>query len=156
MKKDTPKNKTVTKQTVTKPATSQQDQQIALQLFEKGLLSGKTTLEKLGFDPKQEIDRKKTDSVKSPYGTGEVQSDPEWHKLQKENMRLSNREMEARVNAKKCEVTANRIEHARRNVEVIGRIVAPVNSLNWDDSLSMMEDVLKANLEILKEAKKIK
>jgi hypothetical protein len=156
MKKDTHKNKSVTKPSATEPI----NQQLVLQLYEKGLLSDETVLEKLGFNPSQETDRKKNNSSKGLRGVGPwSDNDPEWQKLQKKNMELSNRELEARAKSKEHEVTALRIEHARRNVEGIGKIVGALNlgsSDEWSDIKEPIKEVLTINLGVLKEIKKIK
>lgn len=151
MKKDTQKK--VTKPSVTEP----HNQQLVLQLYEKGLLSDETVLEKLGFNPTQETNRKKNNSSKGPRKLGSwFDDDLEWQQLQKENMKLGNRELEAKAKSKEHEITALRIEHARRNVEVMGKIVVPINSEQWPEANKIIKEVLKSNLEILQEVNKIK
>ena len=123
----------------------------AMQLYEKGLLSGKTLLGLLGFDASQEIERRKKD-VCQFRGMGSdrsIDSDPEWIKLSKENMALGNRELESRAKLKELEILFSRIEHARRNVEALSRLfstIAEPEAVN----------AIKKNIEIMCEVDKIK
>ena len=101
-----------------------------MQLYEKGLLSGKTLLGNFGFDPDQEIKRKQKDAIMlSQNDGGQSQRD-------------------------KIQVISSRIEQARRNVEVILRAI---NSFTEDKGpRKSLEEVLTVNLEIMKETKNIK
>ena len=92
---------------------------------------------------------------------------PELDELQKLNMELGNQELAARVELRKLEILSSRIEHARRNVEILYR-----NYTSGDDSKyeresdehykermelrKLLAEGVKVNLEILKETEKIK
>ena len=124
VKKDDPKvcnfNSSILKE-------SQQFQQFLMQLYEKGLLSGETVLKLSGFDPNQEIDRKKSDSIQCNT-KGSLNSSREYSDI---------------------EIKQIRIEQARRNVEALGKIM---NSLTEKDSV--MSDI-KANIKIMNEVSKL-
>ena len=101
-------------------------QSYVMRLYEEGLLSGNSLLGCFGFDPKQEMEQKKEEDSLKPKSFL-----PEPNSLQ---------------------VKSTRIEQARRNVEVLGKILA-----NIDDSKDKeINKVFKANLAILNETVDIK
>jgi hypothetical protein len=105
------------------------DRHQAMNLYEKGLLSAATLLEKMGYDPKQETDRRKNEKEVVSRCGGEV---PNWS------------------------VLSNKIEQARRNAEMVAKVLG-MQDLNFDDVVKkQLAETLSDSLNILKETSNIK
>lgn len=102
------------------------DRHQAMNLYEKGLLSAATLLEKMGYDPKQETDRRKNEKEVVSRCGGEV---PNWS------------------------VLSNKIEQARRNAEMASKALSSILDENIKKQL---EETLRDSLDILKETSNIK
>jgi len=111
-----------------------QDRNCALQLYEKGILSADSLLEKMGYDPKQETDRRKNNSkeVSNGGGIGRYDVNPSWS------------------------ILSNKIEHARRNAEMASKILSSRETVLGDDTMKQLEETLSDSLKILKETSNIK
>ena len=71
--------------------------------------------------------------------------------LQIEQIKLSNTNVAHIISERSLNMKANRIEQARRNVEVLSRAVGTFQ----DDVGKKMTEVLMLNLEVLKEVNKL-
>ena len=111
------------KNTKTQKTYSDQQKIFALQSYEKGLLSAQTLLDVMGFDAEQEIENKRFEIQRDTTITLPVNKDQ----------------------------LCNKIEHARRNIEVVSRVVGTFQ----DDIKKKMNEVIMLNLEILKEISKL-
>jgi hypothetical protein len=101
-------------QELVKGGIDDQFRSFVLQLYEKSLISGKTVVEMFGFDPDEEVKRKENDLAKVvPESLGTL----------KPIVRDTN------------QVLATKVEHSRRNVEILLR--------SWPVIRDMGEDVKK-------------
>ena len=107
--------------------------QQTIMLFEKGLISAQAVLDAFGFDPKQEMIRKKSDAV-------EFNSDNTIQNYKEQDHRIM----------------LNRIESARRNVEVVAKTVLSFTGEGGKDIQKLMLEVLMSNLKIMNETENIK
>jgi len=108
-----------------------QDRTCALQLYEKGILSADSLLEKMGYDPKQETDRRKNEKGHVSNGYNE---NPSWS------------------------IVSNRVEQARRNVEMISKVLT-IDAFKESDNntgYTLLLETMLENLKILNETKNIK
>jgi hypothetical protein len=107
------------------------DQQQALQLFDRGIISSKTLLESFDIDADQETKRKQEDATKiQPKRT------------------LGCRE-ETPLTTK-----STRIEQARRNVEALSRMKEIMRENT--DLMSIVYDSIDKNIKIMNEVSEIK
>lgn len=88
--------------------------------------------------------------------SSDLNSDPEYIKLQKEHLSLIIAQQKRDIKRSEIQVISDRIEQARRNVEVITRVIDAIGSLVEDDIRKKISDILAVNIEILKEVKDIK
>jgi len=104
----------------------------SIQLYEKGLLSGETLLEIVGFDPKEESKRKENDKQEDPskYARS-FKKDP-------------------------IDILSCRIEQARRNIECLIKSCNLYSLDGWQEVSSLAKEAFKDNIVILKETKNIK
>jgi hypothetical protein len=100
----------------------------ALQLCEKGLIKGEQLLNIMGFDGSEELARCKP--------------------AERENIELVNAQ-------RKADIIGNKIEQARRNVEVLTKTLQIMESLHMGEGISNIVGILNMNLEVLKEVTKI-
>ena len=101
--------------------------QFCMQLYERGLLSGTSMLDIVGFDSDQEIKRFKEDVVQ----------------FADTNKNGSSKRSESELTVKLA-----RIENARRNVEALSRL------REWDDELVL--ESIKKNIKVMDEVSEIK
>ncbi len=87
----------------------------------------------------------------------DVNVDPEYIALQKEQMSLCIAQQKRDVERSKIQVISDRVEQARRNVEVIARVINSFNDREDSKGIAeKMKMVLLENLETLKEVKNIR
>jgi len=95
-------------------------------------------------------------SAKPKPETDNLQSidiDPDWKELQKQNMKLGNRELEARSKLKEIEIIEHRIENARRNLDTLIKYSSCFDDC---DIAAKVKGAMLANIDILRETKNIK
>lgn len=83
-------------------------------------------------------------------------SDPEYIALQKEQMSLCVAQQKRDIERSKIQVISDRVEQARRNVEVIARGIGGFSGDGTKKVYNKMEEILLLNLETLKEVKDIR
>ena len=97
--------------------------------------------------------------MKKSLQIGSQQNSPEWENLQLEQLKLQVEQVRLDIQLRKLgvkessnRVLCDKIEHARRNVEVISKVLGSFNGQTHDT----MRSVLLENLVVLKEVKDIK
>lgn len=126
---------------------SDQEKTNALLLYERGLLSGTTILEIMGHNASKE----KQNKQKEKRGSSCQDANEFYLKQQK-----LNNESTALVNKERAlNIKGNKIEQARRNVEVITKVYNSFADADGKDIQAKMKDVLILNLDILKETKQL-
>ncbi len=91
--------------------------------------------------------------TKTASETSQLNQEKKMIQLQFEQLRLNNESTMLLNEERKKNVLCNKIEHARRNVEVISR---SINSFTeGQDIHDKMKEVLTINLEVLKEVTKL-
>jgi hypothetical protein len=103
----------------------------SLQLYEKGCISKETLLDVMGFDSKKEVERKKND-LSSQL--------PLVRKFEETNN----------------DILSQKIEHARRNVEVLSKILCVSNHETSFENKKRLLEIFGENIEILSEVKNFK
>ena len=80
----------------------------------------------------------------------------EYVKLQIEQLSFCIKQQQRDLERSKIQVISDRVEQARRNVEVITRIFTSFTGDGTKKVYNKMEEILLLNLELLKEVKDIK
>jgi len=126
---------------------SKEERQEVYELYEKGECSGVDVLMAFGFDDNQKIDRG-TMTPQSDLG-----HDPEMQILQKDNMRIANDELRQRVKLKEIEVIGIQVDHARRNLDSLGKIYH--TTIEADDK-KLWKKAFEKNIKLLDGVENIK
>ncbi len=100
------------------------------------------------------IARDLANSNKSKYPNEEVML--EGQRLQNKQIKLMNEKHRVDIENAKVSKLANKIEHARRNLEVIIKLGEAITEKTDAETKKLMDEVAKINLEILKETVNIK